>query len=206
MRKMLPSVTTSRSMMAAVVLGTALTAAGVQDAIGQEPTTPVSSGDFSADAVQGVSKYCQACWRNARLPIDRWTDCTQQVLVRLLESVPQSRWNMMLRSDGEEKREFIRAIDTVKKRTQRSKRYGELTNDVTDCRNLSSTIVKDQLEAVRIAADRVLNSRQRLIVEMSATGWAVPEIATELGTTPERVSDEKYKAIRKLRSELGVEA
>ena len=30
--------------------------------------------------------------------------------------------------------------------------------------------------------------------------------AVELGTTPERVSDEKYKAIRKLRSELGVEA
>ncbi len=35
---------------------------------------------------------------------------------------------------------------------------------------------------------------------------AVPEIAEELRTTPERVSDEKYKAIRKLRSHLGVDA
>jgi DNA-binding NarL/FixJ family response regulator len=51
----------------------------------------------------------------------------------------------------------------------------------------------------------VLSDRQRRIVELSADGWAVPDIAAELRTTPERVSDEKYKAVRKLRAELGVE-
>ena len=59
---------------------------------------------------------------------------------------------------------------------------------------------------VRFAANAVLSPRQRRIVEMSAAGWAVPDIASELNTTPERVSDEKYKAIRKLRTHLGVDS
>ena len=37
---------------------------------------------------------------------------------------------------------------------------------------------------------------------MSLDGWSVQEIAAELGSPPERVSDEKYKAIRKLRHRL----
>ena len=36
-------------------------------------------------------------------------------------------------------------------------------------------------------------------------GWSAQEIATRLDTTAERVSDEKYKAIRKLRVHLGVD-
>ena len=35
---------------------------------------------------------------------------------------------------------------------------------------------------------------------MSAEGYAVQEIADRLAIGPERVSDEKYKAIRKLRA------
>ena len=205
MRPILPSAARSRTVMAAVVLGTALTATGTQAAMESPPASPLSAGEATGEAIQGVSRYCQACWRNARLPIDRWTDCTQQVLIRLLERVPQNQWTAMLRSEGEDKREFLRAIDAVKKRTQRSKRFGELTTDVADARNVSSD-TRDQWDAVTVAANRVLNPRQRKIVELTATGWAVPDIASELGTTPERVSDEKYKAIQKLRSVLGTDA
>ena len=204
MRQMLPSSIGSRSVMAAMVLGTALTATGTKAAISPQPTS-MSSEDASGDAVRSVSKYCQACWRNARIPIDRWTDCTQQVLVRLLERIPQNQWEAMLRSEGDDKREFVRAIDAVKKRTQRAKRFVELPLDVVDKRNTPTTDIRDQWEAMTMAASRVLNTRQRRIVELSATGWAVPEIATELGTTPERVSDEKYKAVKKLRTELGID-
>ena len=41
--------------------------------------------------------------------------------------------------------------------------------------------------------------RQQRIVQMSFDGWSVNEIATQLHIPAERVSDEKYKAIRKLR-------
>jgi DNA-directed RNA polymerase specialized sigma24 family protein len=187
-------------MMAAVVLGTALSATETQGAMVDQPTRDVSG--TSSDAIQDVSKYCQACWRNARLPIDLWPDCTQQVLVRLLERVPQTHWSAMLQSEGEDKREFLRAIDAVKKRTQRTRRFGELSSDVADFRPRTT---RDQWDAVNVAAERVLSDRQKRIVELCATGWAVPDIAVELGTTAERISDEKYKAIRKLRTELGVE-
>ena len=39
-------------------------------------------------------------------------------------------------------------------------------------------------------------------MQLSFDGWSVQEIADELKASPERVSDEKYKAIRKLRGRL----
>ncbi|WP_238602590.1 sigma-70 family RNA polymerase sigma factor [Fimbriiglobus ruber] len=206
---MIPSAAArSRSMMVAVVLGTALTAGGSKGA----PTAPLKQAnvtapqDLTPEAVKDITKYCQVCWRNARLPMDRWDDCTQQVFARLLERVPQGQWTAMLNTEGDERREFFRAIDAVKKRTQRARRYVDLSPDHADDRNRAADHVRDQWETVDRAARDVLSPRQQRIVELAAGGWAVPEIAVELGTTPERVSDEKYKAIRKLRTHLGVDA
>src|SRR5438132_74029 len=59
-------------------------------------------------------------------------------------------------------------------------------------------------EPVAKAAAEALSPRQRRILELTADGWPVPEIASELKTTVERVSDEKYKAIKKLQHAFGV--
>ena len=64
--------------------------------------------------------------------------------------------------------------------------------------------IRDDREAVTKVAAEQLSPRQRRILELTADGWPVPEIATELGTTVERVSDEKYKAIKKLQHHIGV--
>ena len=42
-----------------------------------------------------------------------------------------------------------------------------------------------------------------LFLELTADGWAIPEIAVTLDTTVERISDEKYKAVKKLRHHFG---
>jgi hypothetical protein len=186
----------SRSMMAAVVLGTALTAGTSTTAHAGTPTDP------SPTVVGDLSRYCQVCWRNARLPLDSWPDCTQQVFTRLLERVEPTRWGEVLGNDGMDKREFLRAIDAVKKRTQRARRFTDLSTDVADHKNPWTDSARDEWEVVNKAAERVLSPRQRKIVELTATGWAVPDIAEELGTTAERISDEKYKAIHKLREHL----
>lgn len=193
----------SRTMMAAVVLGTALTTGAAASATATGPTS--ASAQVDESTVRDLSKYCQACWRNARLPIDRWTDCTQQVFIRLLERIQPDRWAALLKSDGEDKREFLRAIDAVKKRTLRARRSAELAVEVPDFQNRAETALREQREVLRLAAEEVLSDRQRSILDLSADGWSVADIATELGTTPERVSDEKYKAIRKLRDHLQVE-
>lgn len=180
-------------MMAAMVLGTAVSTSDAHAAL----TTATQTS-----AINDISRYCHVCWRNARLPADRWGDCTQQVFARLLQNVEMDRWAGLLKSEGEEKTEFLRAIDAVKKRTQRDRRHSELTNDVSDRRNGFETNLRERRETVKLAAAEVLSDRQQKIVEMSAEGYPVPEIADQLGTTPERISDEKYKAIRKLRLHL----
>src|SRR5438874_1182076 len=116
-----------RRYLAAMVLGTALAAFG-------QPAS-AQAAEISPGAVNDVSRYCTACWRNARLPVDRWGDCTQEVMTRLLERVPVSSWNRALANESAERREFLRAIDTVKKRHQRERaRSTNLAQPVSDTR------------------------------------------------------------------------
>ena len=60
----------------------------------------------------------------------------------------------------------------------------------------------ERREVIAQAAKEVLSPRQRSILDDTVRGYTVPEIAERLDTTAERVSDEKYKAIRKLRDIL----
>ena len=192
----LPSKRSSRNVMVAMVLGTALAATPSR-------ASASTAAEPGAKAVTDISKYCQTCWRNARLPADRWQDCTQAVFVRLLERIEADKWGTVLvDSETAERREFLRAIDAVKKRTQRARKFAALSPEVAERRPVSNT-TRDDREAVAKAAAENLNPRQRRILELTADGWAVPEIAAELATTVERVSDEKYKAIKKLQHAFG---
>ena len=196
MATLIPNSTTrTRAVMAAVVLGTALIAA---------PEVSASPSAVPITAVNDISRYCQACWRNARLPADRWQDCTQQVFVRLLERVAPDAWGNVLKDfESTERKEFVRAIDAVKKRTQRTKMGSILSDDTPDRNDRITNELQDHRRAVNEVAVNVLSPRQRQIVELSFGGWAIPDIAAELGTSTERVSDEKYKAVQKLRTHFG---
>jgi RNA polymerase sigma factor (sigma-70 family) len=178
--------------MVAVVLGTALAALGSAER--------VAANELSDRALGGMSRYCSACWRNARLPVDRWGDCTQEVLSRMLQRVPVSGWDRALASESEERREFLRAIDTVKKRHQRERaRCTVLSQPVPDTRDCRERHASEERQVLFQAAGRVLNSRQQRILRLICEGYTVGDIAAELEISPERVSDEKYKAIQKLR-------
>jgi RNA polymerase sigma factor (sigma-70 family) len=181
----------------AMVLGTALSTLG--------PAAPASAdAPDSGRAVSDISRYCAACWRNARLHPDCWTDCTQEVFTRLLERVSLDTWPSVLQDEGDERREFLRAIDAVKKRTQRSRKYAPCPTDaVGDRRDGRDRHLTDERDAVKQAAAGLLSPRQRDILGLSFDGWSVQEIAGELKMPAERVSDEKYKAIRKLRDHFG---
>jgi RNA polymerase sigma factor (sigma-70 family) len=192
----------SRYVVAAMVLGSALSA------MGAAPNVATPGSQVDVHAVQDISRYCTACWRNARLSPDSWNDCTQEVFCRLLERVDPDGWERMLKDDeGDERREFLRAIDTVKKRTQRARRWAPMLPDdaVADQASMHESRVNDDRNAMYQAADRILTSRQQRIIRLSAEGWSVHDIARNLQISTERVSDEKYKAIRKLRQHLNPE-
>ncbi len=195
----IPNESKRRHYLAALVLGTALTTISAPAVMGCE-TEPTGK------AVTDISKYCTACWRNARLPVDCWSDCTQEVFSRLVQTINPSNWGQVFSPEGAARLEFLRAIDAVKKRTQRQlKRTGYLNTIVPDYGHQVALEKLDDFETVQAAAGEVLSERQQQIIRMSLEGWAVQEIADTLAIAPERVSDEKYKAIRKLRQHLQVD-
>lgn len=81
-----PKKSRRRPYMVAMVLGTALSALGTPAAVAREVP------ENTARAVADISRYCTACWRNARLNPDCWPDCTQEVFSRLLERVDPDAW------------------------------------------------------------------------------------------------------------------
>lgn len=154
------------------------------------------------DLVRDIQRYCTVCWRNARLDPGLWDDCTQEVCCRLLAKarVGALDLNLVLAEDTPERRELVRAIDMVRKRVQRLKRYQPIDPQATpapdtDEKHRNRRELGEILEAARQA---VLSPRQDRIVEMWTGGWTVPEISVELNMPAARVSDEKYKALRKL--------
>jgi RNA polymerase sigma factor (sigma-70 family) len=182
-----------RQYVAAMVLGTALSTLGTAGAARAE-------AGISEDSIANVSRYCTSCWRNARVPVDRWGDCTQDVFGRLLDRVDHGAWNRLLAADSEERRELIRAIDAVKKRTLRDcRRSSSLQTPVADDRDALLRQRGEQRQVVEQAATRLLSARQQRIMQLSFAGGSVGEVARDLAMPVERVSDEKYKAIRKLR-------
>jgi RNA polymerase sigma factor (sigma-70 family) len=189
-----------RGVVAAVVLGTALSTLGPAAA-------EASASEDTLQTVGDISRYCTACWRNARLHPDSWTDCTQDVFARLLERVNPAVWERVLWADGDERRELVRAIDAVKKRTQRRHKTASLIEDaVADRTDPAAERRADDRAAVDQAATQVLSARQQRILQLSFEGASVHEIAADLRLPAERISDEKYKAIHKLREHLGIDA
>jgi RNA polymerase sigma factor (sigma-70 family) len=189
-----------RGVVAAVVLVTALSTLGPAAA-------EASASEDTLRAVGDISRYCTACWRNARLHPDSWTDCTQDVFARLLERVSPAAWERVLQADGDERRELVRAIDAVKKRTQRQHKTAALIEDaVVDRTDPAAERRTDDRAAVDRAATEALSPRQQRILQLSFEGASVHEIAEELRLPAERISDEKYKAIHKLREYLGIDA
>ncbi len=170
-----------------------------------------------SDLVRDIQRYCTVCWKNARLDPGVWDDCTQEVCCRLLSKARAGSLdlNLVLAEDAEERRELVRAIDMVRKRVQRVKKHQSLDEQLSPA-NLDEQKARYRIELGEIleaARQAVLTPRQDRIVELWTQGWTVPEIGESLAMPVARVSDEKYKALRKLerhlagrRDELGVGA
>jgi DNA-binding NarL/FixJ family response regulator len=159
-----------------------------------------------SDLVRDIQRYCTVCWRNARLDPTLWDDCTQEVCCRLLTKARAGELDLtqVLADDTPERRELVRAIDMVRKRVQRTKKHQaidelSLSGSQQDQRHRERLELGEILEGARRA---VLSSRQDRILELWMRGWSVPEIATDLRIPVNRVSDEKYKALRKLENHL----
>ena len=149
-----------------------------------------------------IESYCTASWRNSQIPRAEWSDCSQQVFAELLQRVPRNHLaNAVLDSKSMERRELNRTIWRIIKRWSRAIRHVSLgRSDWPD----PSTIHpppqdEDCVETImKIAAER-LTPRQQQILDCLRDGQSIAAISNRLAIPTQRVSDEKYRAIQKIR-------
>ncbi|NLS92403.1 MAG: sigma-70 family RNA polymerase sigma factor [Planctomycetaceae bacterium] len=158
-------------------------------------------------AIESIDRYCRASWRNARIDRQDWEECTQQTFVELLDRVSQDRWIEAIENHGSsERRELNRSIWRVAQRWRRAPRPGNgvaemLAQAPANGEPGGQPGLGDVLQVLS-SPEAGLSARQREIMRRWIAGHSVSEIAADLDLPSARVSDEKYKAIRKLRSLL----
>lgn len=158
-------------------------------------------------ALEGIQKYCAASWRNAGITKQDWPDCTQEAMAILLERISRKRLSHAIQNDqSPERRELNRSIWCMIQRWRRAPKHVSLDHRDTTVRtaNGRSSEAGEELQDAMVVAKRCLSTRQHQILSLCGDGWSISEIADKLDMSSARVSDEKYKAVRKLRQRLAV--
>jgi RNA polymerase sigma factor (sigma-70 family) len=98
--------------------------------------------------------------------------------------------------------DFFRAIDTIKKRAQRERTFQPL--DLIDASSINrpddtSDDWKSTLQEAILAA---LSPREAALIQATLQGETPAEIAQQWGVAPKTVSNEKTRALQKLREAL----
>lgn len=161
-----------------------------------------------ADLLRKIEAYCNRSWQNAGVARQDWSDCTNDVFARILESLGRDGLHRAIEDrESDQRRELNRSIWATAQRWRRSPRLSPLTGD--DARSTERDPWPAKMEALSqvrsaIDADDVrLSPAQRDIVTRWSDGESITSIADALKLSPARVSDEKYKAIQKLRRHFG---
>lgn len=189
-------VATSTADVSAQAASSALAAA---TAVGQASESVV---------LKKIQAYCTRSWLNAGIAQQEWDDCTQDVYLRLLSNLNRTQMLQALDDlESDERRELNRAIWATAQRRRRAQRHASLTNDAGREAAVDHWPAKmEVIDKIRRAIDSSeakLSPQQREIVTRWSDGEAISRIAEELKLSPARVSDEKYKAIQKLRGHFG---
>lgn len=162
-------------------------------------------GIHEAEAVDQIQRYCTTSWQNAQIAPTDWSDCTQETIAELLRRVSRSRMTTAIaEAASEERRELNRSIWCTVQRWRRARRLRQL-NEIEILDPRSEQTKQDSLDAADgplAAALHKLSVRQQEILMLWSEGWSVAEISEKLDIPTPRVSDEKYKALAKLRRTL----
>jgi hypothetical protein len=159
--------------------------------------------DFDNDAIASIKRYCTISWRQAAVAAQDWDDCTQQVFLDLLQRISRDRLAEAIQeAKSHERRELNRAIWATVQRWRRTHRHYPLGDDEPpDTRQMRAQLMLAARETIADAG-RDLTARQGQIVSQLLDGSTIAEIGRILDVSARQISDDKYKAIRKLRGTL----
>lgn len=170
-----------------------------------------ADAEASGAGLQQLSRYLSRAWFRAGIALQQHDDCSQAVYATLLANLGRGGFDRLLAEVGRldirevfsretaEGPDFFRAIDMVKKQAQRQRRFEPLDGaDVADGRN-DHPDWRDTLEE---AIAQTLNPREAALIHDTLDGLTPAEIALRWGVAPKTVSNEKTRALSKLRMYL----
>lgn len=160
-----------------------------------------------------LDRYLTRAWFSAGIDPQYHEDSTQAVYLSMLQTwgnvgfetrladVGQQGIPRVFNRDTPDGPDFFRAIDAVKKRTQRLKTAQSLddTGEVAAPLASGPNFYRDALEE---AIARDLNPREADLIRATLRGETPMEIAQNWGLTPKTVSNEKTRVFQKLRESL----
>ncbi len=173
----------------------------------------VDVADLSSGLAQ-LDKYLARAWFRAGISPQQHDDCTQAVYTTLLQGLGRDRFDQLLGDVGQsgirdvlsretaEGPDFFRAIDTVKKRAQRERSYQPLDSVQAAAMNRPDSSQAEWKATLQEAILRNLSPREAALIQATLQGETPAEIAQQWGIAPKTVSNEKTRALQKLRDVL----
>jgi DNA-binding NarL/FixJ family response regulator len=188
-----------------------------QPAVLPAGTTTADSQALEAGLRQ-LDRYLARAWGRAGIPVSQQDDCTQAVHTTMLETLGRPAFDQMLidvghqgipqvlNRDSQLGPDFFRAVDMIKKRATRQRSYLALDDQPEPA---AAPIGGDGAETWRgvlnDAINRSLSPREANLIRATLEGFSPAEIAHQWGLAPKTVSNEKTRALAKLREVLVAE-
>ena len=181
-------------------------------------TEPLASSDAESDldgtGLAQLARYLNRSWYRAGIPTQRHDDCSQEVYLTLLQDWGHDRFHRLVGDidrlgirgvfgrETAEGPDFFRAVDRVKKRSQRERTYPALDDagDLASPRREELTVQRraDLDETI----DRVLGRHEAALLDALLAGQTPAEIAARWGVAAKTVSNAKSRVLHKLRDGL----
>jgi RNA polymerase sigma factor (sigma-70 family) len=164
-----------------------------------------------------LNRYLSRAWFRAGIPAQLHDDSSQAVYVTLLQNLGSARFHHLVGEIGRsgirdvlsretpEGPDFFRAVDAAKKRAQREKSFQPLDKIDVVASPGGDDARAHWRGALREAIDQSLSPREAALIYATLDGETPAEIASQWGVAPKTVSNEKTRAIQKLRLALTVD-
>jgi RNA polymerase sigma factor (sigma-70 family) len=190
----------------------ALVASQLDDLLGTT-RDHTDDADLSAGLAQ-LDRYLARTWFRAGISPQQHDDCTQGVYTTLLQTFGRDRFDLLLSEVGQfgirdvlsretaDGPDFFRAIDTVKKRAQRERNFQPLDTVDLAAMNQPGESAADFKNSLQEAILASLSPREAALIQATLQGETPAEIAQQWGIAPKTVSNEKTRALQKLRDVL----
>ena len=180
--------------------------------------TAVLDPAFLDAGLRQLDRYLGRAWSRAGIPSSQQEDCTQAVHTVMLEELGRPGFDQMLAQVGQGgipqvlNREsslgpdFFRAVDMVKKRALRQRTYLAIDEQPEPAaRAVGGDGAETWRGVLNDAINRSLKPREADVIRATLQGFTPAEIAEQWGLAPKTVSNEKTRALAKLREVLVAE-